>query len=468
MRSMHSSAMSSLRDGRPVYVLGAGFSRAVHERMPLTDELGEAIRAELRHDWPSGYDGSSFEEQLTVLSTALPFLEGYENTARRALAERITAQLAKELEHRAALVTSDKAPLWLLQLVALWHAENATVLTFNYDTLVEHAVTTLRPVTIEGRSMDYVHGSRVVFPAPPPAATITFRDQHGPTTGSFRLLKLHGSLNWYWSVGDGNTLVRTPYIEGFSEEPDHRAAEFSGIRFLDRFLVPPVLAKDSYYNVNLIHMLWREAYESVVSARSLTIVGYSMPKGDRVAADLVRNLPSGAIADIVNYATGSVADPDSPIGRADAVGLQVGATYDGQHAVKEYVSCRLAAAVADLKDSPLIREPSGAAVVASVYVEGSNSSPRSFAIRMSESGPEGVEFLRSKAAEGNSVLELALSGLNASTTARDDFLDGPRFARTLDSDLPTIELAGRQYIPIAARRLRLGNEDVIELSTAPA
>lgn len=159
----------------PVYVLGAGFSRAISEHMPLTNELGDAVDARL-HIARDEKTYVSFEERLTVLSTHMPFLSGHENTARQAQAQEVTAGIATEMDRRQRRVVGETPPLWLLQLVALWHAERATVITFNYDTLVEHAVGSLHPVIAEsaGVSDESLLGIQIVYPAPtaPSARTI--------------------------------------------------------------------------------------------------------------------------------------------------------------------------------------------------------------------------------------------------------------------------------------------------------
>src|SRR5438270_231686 len=56
-----------------VFVLGAGFSRALSCRLPLTDELGNACldRADLRHDTrvpAAGFNGGSFESWLSGMA----------------------------------------------------------------------------------------------------------------------------------------------------------------------------------------------------------------------------------------------------------------------------------------------------------------------------------------------------------------------------------------------------------------
>ncbi len=438
--------------------------------MPLTDDLGKAIRDLLGAEWPKGYEGASFEEQLTILSTPLPFLEGHENTARRALAERITAELARELEQSGSAATMGEALNWLVQLVALWHAEKAIVLTFNYDTIVEHAVTSLRPVIVDGESAQSLHGSRVVYPSPRAAATITYRDMDGPAADSLQLLKLHGSVNWFWSLSDGNTLVREPYIEGFSEQPDHRAAALSGTQMLDRFLIPPVLSKDSYYNVNLVHTLWREAYMAVKCATRLTVIGYSMPQGDRVAADLLRHLPDGTPVDIVNWNVGAVTDATSPLGRAAAVDLKVDGTWDGDDAVVNFVASRLDGAVTALKDNRAIQTADQQSVLVSVQTEAQTSLAPSFVLYDMDGSIQGIESNRRDASMRTdaSPIDAALPALPSGTAVAGDFYTGSRLRNAVaDGESFRVNIADHEYIAIDATATSLGQWDVLELSVVP-
>lgn len=462
------------RPARPVYVLGAGFSRAISESMPLTDELGDAVQETLGLSWPSGHESMSFEEKLTLLSTPLPFLEGYRNTQRRAQAEQITAALADELDTRGAEATSGAAPSWLLQLVSLWNEEQATVLTFNYDTLVEQAVTTLRPPVLGSSSSNEstastVHGSQIVYPAPAAVGVRTFRDQDGPSGESFQLLKLHGSLNWFWSLGDGSTVVRRPYIHGFGEAADNAGSELAGVQTLDRFLVPPVLSKDSYYNVNLVHMLWRSAYEAVRAASRLTIIGYSMPAGDRIAAELLRELGEGTPVDIINRTIGDSSHPMSPAGRAASLEFVVDEQYSGAGAVAEYVSARVSAAAESLVDRPELSNPAEASVVIAVHLGGTNRGPHSFVVRTTEGKNVGCSFDRAAPAkEDKSPNELGYRNHSTGTTRRDEFMT----AATLHEQLTQhgqviIEIDNREYIGIDVERATIGGWPVLNLVVAP-
>lgn len=457
---------------RPVYVLGAGFSRAIHEHMPLTDDLGDAVKLKLGIQWPPGQEQASFEERLTLLSTPLPFLEGHENTRRRAQAEQITAALAIELDERTASASAGEPPAWLTQLVALWHAERAVVITFNYDTLVERAVTSLRPVALRERDNPptALYGSQIAYPAPTAVGVRTYRDMAGPTGESFQLLELHGSLNWYWALGDGATVVREPFIHGFGRPAARSGPDLAGTRTLDRFLVPPVLSKDSYYNVNLVSVLWRSAYEAVRNASRLTIIGYSMPLGDRIAAELLREA-AGVPVDIVNWRVGSEEEETSPLGRAKLLGFSPGTTLDGADSVPKYVADRVANAAASLASNSDLNDLDHASVVATVQLPDRELGPHSFTIRSRSAGvAEGCDLDWSRAARSEMPpTEFSLQSLPSGTSRLDDFFTGAGLMEAVRHREPFwFQIGQRKYLAIGVQRAHLGRWPILELSTAPA
>lgn len=462
------------RARRPVYVLGAGFSRAIHHQMPLTDALGAAITSRLGVQWPAGSEATSFEERLTLLSTSLPFLEGHENTSRRALAEQVTATLAKELDDRNELAATADPPLWLLQLVALWHAEQAIVITFNYDTLVEQAVTALRPaVSARGNSEpSSIHGWQIAFPAPTPVNALTWESMDGPRQDSFQLLKLHGSLNWYWALGESATVVRDATVYGFGARNDIAADDVAGVRLLDRFLIPPVTSKDSYYNVNLVHMLWRTAFEAMQQASRLTIIGYSIPPADRIAAELLRSVPYGTPVDIVNWKLGSDAELDSPVGRVRGLGLNVSQTWEGDGAVRAYVADSLDAASRLLADSSALGEAIGASIVASIppLRMSHRQQPVPFTVRVATGDVASVADLDWQAA-GNSEMpptEFSLQGLPIGTAKLADFYTDRSLLRAVQGRKPfLVAVNGRTFRVIGATRTKVGRWPAVQVWTAP-
>lgn len=450
-----------------MYVLGAGFSRAVHESMPLTDELGRAVRQTIGDDLPPMEEGSSFEDWLTLLSTPLPFLEGHANTRRRASAEQVTAAIAAELEQRVDHASRDAAPGWLLQLIALWHAERAVIITFNYDLLVERALTTYRPVVgFQGDGPPYVvQGTQTVYPAPSATPT-SWGDERAAYDGSFQILKMHGSLNWYWAQGNEATLTRVNDDAVLGQALQRKRSDLTGTRNLDRFLIPPVTSKDSYYNVTLVHMLWREAYEAIQRASRLTIIGYSMPAGDRIAAELLRQTRDDTLVDLVNRDVGSSGAPQTPLARSESLSLNIDHMWTGARAVAEYVQERIASASMHAFDNIDLDQLATDNVI--VCLASSAQSGRYAALYGDVNEPAtavdvpwGLAF-RSEMPPN----EIAFNQLPAGTSSFELFYRGDRLAR---AKMPLeINVGADRLVAIGASTQRMERWSVLSLRTAPA
>ena len=86
-----------------------------------------------------------------------------------------------------------------------------------------------------------------------------------PRADSFRLLKLHGSLSWYWSPGDatGATLQRWR-LPGTFGHPIEDEAEDRRRVLPGRvpFIVPPAALKSEHLKSPIVRELWRRADES--------------------------------------------------------------------------------------------------------------------------------------------------------------------------------------------------------------
>lgn len=454
---------------RPVYVLGAGFSRAISAHMPLTNELGDAVNTTLRRE-PVDDSADSFEEQLTVLSTPMPFLQGHENTARLALAQAITAEIASEMDGRQARAVVDSPPAWLLQLIAVWHAEQAVVITFNYDSLVEHAVGSLRPIIVEpgGHIAFPLHGHQVVYPAPVAAGARTIAETSPADNRSFQLLKLHGSLTWYWSAGDSGSLSRDPSDVAF--ERTQQAWDVAGLGTLDRFLIPPVLSKDSYYNVNIAHVLWRTARAAVVNASQLAILGYSLPAGDRITAELLRGARDDVPVDVVNRDVGSVDDVASPLGRTAALGIRATGVFRGNAAIEEYVRACMARLVAGLAALVEARGGDDDAVLATIYLPGADDPVKTFVIAQAGDGDcVGWPITRYSAAYSDMPpLDFAFNALGRMTPPRESLCTRRMLADFVaDGAVFRVEVGGMAFVAVGAREANLGRWHIVDLILAP-
>jgi hypothetical protein len=282
--------------GSTVFVLGAGFSRAVNVLMPLTDALGDLcgplVGAGL-HTSATKYAGGYFESYLSVLAADQPYLSAMENLQNRALFEGYSSAIADVLGSRQEEILENPPPEWLVEFLLSAHHLKAGVVTFNYDTLLECLVNSpLGPLddpkgdwgSFDPFFWDELTGGVPAWPPGPARFGATRRD-------TLRLLKLHGSLNWYWSAGDtsgatvakrdlpGSWMSPRPYTE------DDRQRELPG---RVPFLVPPTATKSPYYSSPQLRESWQQARARLAAARYVFLLGYSLPATDTTTGTMFR------------------------------------------------------------------------------------------------------------------------------------------------------------------------------------
>src|SRR5581483_11683457 len=130
---------------REVFLLGAGFSKAGADMMPVTDTLTALIQKQLEDEQvpvPSSVlldFGVDLESWLSFLATDQPWLDRQENLRNQALFLDASRILGEALWERQNAALSATMPEWLGRLIVYWHRTRATVVTFNYDNLVEKA-----------------------------------------------------------------------------------------------------------------------------------------------------------------------------------------------------------------------------------------------------------------------------------------------------------------------------------------
>lgn len=468
---------------RHVYVLGAGFSKAISDAMPVTNELGLVLKERLAGvvDFDIR-EGQSFEDWLTLQITPLPFLEGFANSSRAANAARVIAEIANVLDERVEKASETESRLWLRQLVALWSAERAVVLTFNYDTLLERAVNASMLVT-GGASgnLQRLRGDHVVFPAPPATQPQSMGDSEAPHNAeSLQVLKLHGSLAWYWAAGDasGSTLVRVREKRVFGPAgPPGLEMDFSGATTLDRYLIPPVTSKDGYYGSYLANSLWRSARALVASAASLTLVGYSLPLEDRVASQLIAEVGRSATIRVVDREPGQADSYDGILGRLASLGIEAEADTRGQSCVQDFVSAKLSAAIAAVDGAPAFDEleASSSDVVVAIANTWPSPHPASyFVLLWNEEDQSFDAYPVHPSYMAGSVMPYRESILNAMPPGMHqlgDFVTAARLRELIADARPFLfkhPNSGERLVAIGADRIKIERWELLQLKWAPA
>lgn len=336
---LHDSVWSEMPETSHVFILGAGFSIAISDRMPDTNMLGQdaVVLADATADHrvpkaPFGPD-FSFETWLSLIAEDQPHLSETENLEQRVLFSKMKLAIYDVLKSRQALALYQPLPEWLGSFLTVAHFKRSTVATLNYDSLVELGVETLRLRSpLEGsrvRTFDVLLGQ------PPLSATEAPLESGGSPT--FRLLKLHGSLDW-WSVpGDvsGMSLARmhteSAFGVGFSEDEEYRREILPG---REPFIVPPSTVKARHYAYPLLREMWQRLFVDLRGADRISLIGYSLPAADVGMLGLIelatrRTQPQ---VDVVNR------DPDPVARRLRGLGLKNLRLYSGDGAVRDFVS----------------------------------------------------------------------------------------------------------------------------------
>jgi hypothetical protein len=330
-----------------VYLLGAGFNRSICDLEGATPPLatdffptclptrmGARIWSKSRHlaAYVERYWGMSTERlsregiDIEALFTFLEyhrqrFVDGAEGEAEAVLAEFDAKLLLSEwMAHFEGFLGPE-----IKKFAQLAMAERATILTFNYDCILERAIevaSDLRPqircrkkpadaFTYPDNTLAYgpwnwdrARGYGVPFDELELEIDGIKTWGTGPEFYSGRplydpaVLKLHGSVSWFryfplHSFRRGPNAPKLPKeLAGRLLLKQHSSVQhsphFRNGWMLDPVIVTPVMLKDQYYRMPLFQRLWTQAEEALMSCRRLVIIGYSFPPTDANIRNLFR------------------------------------------------------------------------------------------------------------------------------------------------------------------------------------
>jgi hypothetical protein len=290
--SRFSSGKIGAMTGR-VFILGSGFSKAINARMPTMDELSAAVIGELSANglpMPPGYGTpveGDFERWLSYLVDSPPWLTQGQQERNHASFSEIASAVSAVLNAVQFRAAGDPQPAWLPQLVTHWQNTNAAVITFNYDVLVELAWLEL----FGGPHVPWSHLYAVpLSPAAGRTSGILGGDR---PVGGMRLLKLHGSLNWFYS-GSGSPPGDTVYDIGITGgwSITGVAPRYDKYDVADKqpFIVPPAAVKNPYYANQALQGQWRLAAEAIKEADDVVIMGFGLPPSDLLVSSMLATL----------------------------------------------------------------------------------------------------------------------------------------------------------------------------------
>jgi hypothetical protein len=251
--------------------------------------------------------------------------------------ESFIAEVLSDFEHFASMSHT------MRNLGRVIHHENPTIITFNYDCMIEHA-------------LESAYGARLSVPRefwqrepfeetelPDEILTYSHYNWNKPLGYGFKfddiqlqqvgvskfvkgsrfyslsqnqlhpnpLLKLHGSLNWfqYLPIRSFPTLPGKPEPElgekeseiilkdgtwWFNRPPDHNGW------FVAPLIITPVLYKDEYYDRKPFREIWELAKRALSKCAKLVVIGYSFSPTDFSTKHLlIESLASNHLEELV-------------------------------------------------------------------------------------------------------------------------------------------------------------------------
>lgn len=353
--------MTTPTEGKEVVLLGAGFSRNVNIAMPLERDLGKMVSEYISNNSQTtgvvtlpnvvekGNTGA-FEAWLSRLSEDQPYLDEVTNRQRTAEYAAVTRALVEVLQEAQISTLKNPLPSWLEEFVVLMYLRQTTLITLNNDTLFETAVESAGVPTQSGS----VTANSCLGGLPPTAESssansylnLGFNAQYpssnpvvSKSVNTLKLLKLHGSLDWYWVPGDltGTSLLRYPAPARFGksnpdDDPEDRRSVIPG---RESFVVPPLMTKSRFFANAVMRQLWQDAALALSKATRVVIIGYSLPEGDLAIRSLLADTLAEKDVEVV------VADPNSQdiVCRLKKIGLLNVSAFEptGDNVIKDFV-----------------------------------------------------------------------------------------------------------------------------------
>lgn len=273
-----------------IYILGAGFSKAISEAMPVLVDLSDEILKRLPEIEPiNALFPRNLEMWMSYLSQNHPWLSEAQNARNRALFLEMSEAIYSVLLERMQIPISHPRPEWLSNLVKCWNQEKTPVLTLNYDTLVERCVCAVLGLKVEVSMVGYTLKESVSAKLYPISLTPSWQRAPSRRTSASdpkslpTLFKLHGSINWFYSgslMGRDETIYFVPATSWNDEDPIETRRNTEPGSDKVPFIVPPLLEKNPFFQLPAIRSLWGQAGHELQRATRVFCLGYSLPETD--------------------------------------------------------------------------------------------------------------------------------------------------------------------------------------------
>ena len=262
-----------------VFLIGAGFSKAISDEMPLLSELSSQI-IDRAIDLPDSLltMGNNLELWLSYLSQPHPWLRHSSNLKNQATGLDITELLRAILDEKERLAIQQECPSWLRLLTQYWNEQKTNVISFNYDTLIERAAALIPTSERSNLSAGQLYPVQLTLSSRRDA--MVFGDGQVDT---FSLFKLHGSINWFYSGtsdSTGEVIYYTSVEQWGAEESENQRRQAESVSDKVPFIIPPTTEKVGFFQHESLKRIWTRAVMAISAADRIFVCGYSLPMTD--------------------------------------------------------------------------------------------------------------------------------------------------------------------------------------------
>jgi hypothetical protein len=302
------------------FFLGAGFSRAIDPHMPLMTEIPGRLQDWDEDLWEEVKSSCPFHDNVELcmdyLSQSQPWLDRADNTRNRALYFKLVDWFANHINDiqkeafetyrnklkntalNRSVIKAEVETTWIEDLIEYWLSTHPTVVTLNYDLLVE-AFIGYPSVRSWAENRLYTQCYPVKFPpvfSPEWITTnaIAFNAIEIPDAErKFDYIKLHGSVNWVYDYDESNEQsVMSVNDAGLGIFEKSEVGEDKKIKLARQrvqedqlagkkpLIIPPTFQKGSFLGQAPIRYLWQRASKDLSECDRIYFVGYSLPETD--------------------------------------------------------------------------------------------------------------------------------------------------------------------------------------------
>lgn len=288
----HTDTTASSSPRKPVFVTGAGFTRALVESAPLlVDDFGNNALAERVHGLPNAsrlleqefkrneQGHIDIERLMTRVESLMPYdYAGFADNAANEYALLLSELKRSFLDCIRKAREGEVHHEELNKFAQYCVNEQYDCITFNYDDFLDQALS---------RTSCWHPLGGYGFYCPDSINTISQKDEGIPKS-KIALLKLHGSVNWRSRLGHAvpPPLNAITHHDDWSGIPSTRVPPIEAHLDAQPVMIPPVLSKSSLMEQPVLRLVWSRAFEALQSAPKVTFLGYSFPTTDIAARTL--------------------------------------------------------------------------------------------------------------------------------------------------------------------------------------